>query len=202
MDLNNLPALFSFIQTHGYGVLLILTIIEGPVTTAAGAFAASLGLMNIYIVLLISILGDIIGDIFYFSLGKFGGRPLIEKYKKKTGLKESKIDHLNEGLEKHFLKTLAIIKLTPMLAPPGIILIGSSKISFKKMFFSSLLIIAPASIFFAFIGYYFGLASDSFISYYKLAREVLLLLIVIIIIIALLIEKRLVKKIAQKIDKD
>jgi len=191
---------FSFIQTHGYGVLLLGTLIEGPVVTAAGAFSASLGLFNLFIVLLISFAGDLIGDSIYFYIGRFGGKPIVEKHGHKIGLDKKRIKHTEFLLKKHFLKTLIVLKLTPLLAPPGLMIIGASKISFKKFLLNSLIVIIPASITFALLGYYLGLAFDSFFKYFKMAQEFFLVIIILVIIIAFLVEKNVFGKIARKLE--
>ena len=163
---------FSLIQTHGYWMLLIATLIEGPIATAAGAFAASLGLLNLFIVILISFSGDLIADTIYFYMGRKGKESIIDKYGHKFGFSKDRMKNIENLLKNHFFKTLAVIKITPMLAPPGIMVIGASKCSFKKFLISSLMIIIPASLTFAFVGYYFGLAADSFFKYFKMSKNI------------------------------
>ena len=193
--------IFSFIQTHGYGILLLGTILEGPVVTAAGAFAASLGLFNLGFVIIISFLGDIIGDTIYFFIGRYSGRHLIDKHGHKFGLKKKRMKSIELKLKQHFFKTLVVLKLTPMLAPPGLMLIGASRISFKRFLLNSLAIIIPASLLFATLGYTLGLAADSFFKYYKLAREFLLVIVIVVAIIAYGFEKKIFSKIAKRIEK-
>ena len=201
MSLGNVIDLVSLIQTHGYGVLILATIIEGPVATAAGAFAASLGLMNLFFVILISFAGDIISDSFYFYVGKFGGKPAIAKYGPKFGLHKGRMKKIEKLLKKHFIKTLFVMKITPMLAPPGLIMIGASKVSFKRLLFSCLLIIIPASLFYALMGYYLGLAMISFFKYFKMAREIILLLLILVILVAYLIENKIFSKLGRRIER-
>ncbi len=197
----NFIDIYSLVQIHGYWILMLATLIEGPVSTAAGAFAASVGALNLAIVILISFAGDILADSFYFFMGRFGRKPVIDKYGHKFGLNKGRMRSIEQHLNKNFFRTLAIIKITPMLAPPGLMMIGSSKISFKKLLFNSLLIIVPVSLFFALSGYYLGLGFVSFFRYFKIARDVLLVLVFLIIGIAYLMEKKLFTKIARKIGK-
>ena len=192
---------FSLVQIHGYWVLALATIIEGPIATAAGAFAASIGALNIFIVILISFSCEIIVDSFYFYMGKFGRKPVIDKYGPKFGLSNTRMKYIEKHLKHHFLRTLAIIKLTPMLAPPGLMIIGSSKISFKRLLSNSLLIMIPATLFFVLLGYYLGLALDSFFVYFKIARGILLVIVFLIIGIAYFMEKNLFSKITKIIEK-
>ena len=187
------------LQAHGYWVLLLATILEGPISTAAGAFAASLDILNIYLVILISFLGDLIGDSIYFFIGRYSRKPIIERYGGRVGITPARLVSIEGQLKKHFFKTLVLLKLTPLLAPPGLMLVGASKVSYKKFILSSLIIIIPTSLIFAALGFYIGAASFQFIKYYKLAREILFVIVIIVIVIAYLLEKKGMKKITDKI---
>jgi len=58
---------------YKYLILLPITIFEGPsISIVAGAFIAT-GYLNPFIVYGIVILGDMIGDTFYYCIGRFGG---------------------------------------------------------------------------------------------------------------------------------
>jgi len=59
---------FEFLKHYGYWVMLPLMIVEGPVVTLFAAIMASLGAFNVWIVLVFSILGDLIGDAIFYGL--------------------------------------------------------------------------------------------------------------------------------------
>lgn len=44
-------------------------VVEGPIVTSIAAFAASLGYLDIYMILIISLLGNLIPDILLFFIG-------------------------------------------------------------------------------------------------------------------------------------
>jgi len=68
------PATISTMLAHipdqGYIIMLIAMTFEGPIVTTLAAFGASLGLFSIFIVFLLSVLGDIIADSFLFYVGR------------------------------------------------------------------------------------------------------------------------------------
>jgi len=198
MEFTSLPGAFSFIQTHGYLMMFLGMIVEGPTVTTAAAFAASLGLLNIYLVLLISFTGDLVGDLIYFYMGRWKGRKAIEASRYKFGISKKKIKSLEKRLHKYFLPTLFVIKITPMLAPPGLMLIGASQVSFKKFLVSTLLLIIPASIGYTILGFYFGIAASSLFKYFNIAKELMLVFIFIAGIVAYFVEKRIFKKLSRK----
>ncbi len=129
--------------------------IEGPIVTTAASFAASLGYFNLFTVLILAILGDLIPDILYFAIGHWGRRKFLEKYGHYVGVTASRIAKLEKHFELHAGKTLIAIKLSP--APvPGLIIAGISKMPVKKYAKMALLISFPKILLFMALGFYFG----------------------------------------------
>ena len=194
MDLSNITSLNSalhIIQSHGYLIIFVIMIIEGPLITYFAAFAASLGLFNIYWVFVLSVLGNLVTDMVYFGIGKFGNIAFIRKYIPKS--KSRLINKLAKYIEKNTGKTLALIKIIPPLPTPGLILAGMSKLSFRKFFFYALLIGIPYSLFFTFLGYYSGVAFSTFEHYFKLGEVIIGILVVTILVFWFLFNRFAVK---------
>ncbi len=148
----------QWVIANGYWLLFIAMLIEGPAVTAAGAFAAALGYMNVYVVFLLSILGNLIPDIIYYLVGFWGQKGFAERYASQFGLTKERISRLENLSEHHAGKMLAVIKIIPFLATPGLILAGAFRIPVKKYIIWSLIITVPSSLFFLIVGYYFGAA--------------------------------------------
>jgi len=172
---------FSFHQS--YLILYILMIIEGPIVNAAASFAASLGYLNLFIIWIIAFLADLTADIFYYSIGRLGNHFILEKYENFFKMKAPFINKIKEGLAKHSIKTIIALKLTPFFSSPGLIIIGSSKIPFKKYVLVSSLTIIPMILFFSLIGYYFGVAFSNFYNYFGSIISLIITLIFLIIIL-------------------
>ncbi|MEK6945826.1 MAG: DedA family protein [Nanoarchaeota archaeon] len=195
----NPVSLFQFIQTTGYSIMLILMIVEGPIVTYVAAFAASLDIFNIYYVFILSFLGNIIGDLVVFGIGRMGKKVFIDKYVHKL-LREGRIKKIKDYLEKNPGRTIAAIKLTPTLPVPGIILAGASDIPLKKFVFYSALLSLAYSVLMTFLGFYSGVAFDSISKYVKYIEYIIggaILLAVIVYFLMRLISQ----KIANKIEK-
>lgn len=158
MDANTFQSSVQWIIANGYPLLFVALLIEGPAVTAAGAFAAALGYLNIYLVLLLSILGNLIPDVIYYLVGFWGHKQFAEKYASRFGLTKERIGHLEGLSHNHAGKMLTIIKIIPFLATPGLIIAGAVRIPLKKYIIWSLLITLPSSLFFLIVGYYFGAA--------------------------------------------
>jgi membrane-associated protein len=184
LDLTIFTSLLTFIQHNGYIIMFFLMFLEGPLVTYAYAFAASIGIYNIYIVFILSVLGNLIPDIIYFFIGRFGTKRFLEKYVQEKHI--TKIRHL---LENHTGKYLALVKIVPPFPFAGLVFAGMSNMSFKKYFFFVLLIGIPYSLFFTLAGFYSGIAFSTLSRYYLLGQLFLLLIVIIGIIFWLLIRK-------------
>lgn len=153
-------ALVNWVIAHGYLLYFLTALIEGPIVTSAAGVAAGLGYFSLPIVILISIFGDLIPDSLLYFIGYFGGRPLAEKYGRKFGLKEEHFKRLDVFLHRHVGKSLLFVKLTPIVPIPGVILIGSSKVKWRRFITALVLITIPKALFFSLLGFFSGRAYE------------------------------------------
>jgi len=192
-------SLLTFLQGNGYILLFILLIIEGPIITYVAAFAASLGIFNIYHVLILSLLGNLIGDLIVFLIGRLGKKVVIEKYVKSL-IKEERIERIKQYLKDNTGKTIAVIKLTPLLPVPGLILVGASDVPLRKFFFYSSIVTFAYSISMTLLGFYSGIAFNT-ISKYIQYIEFIIGGAVLLVIGAYFLIKYLSKKILKRLAK-
>lgn len=189
----------EWVLAHGYALFFVAMLIEGPVVTAAGAFVANLGYFNIFIVLLLSILGNLIPDVIFYALGYWGRFKLVNKYAHYFKLSPEKIAHLEYMAHKHAGKAITLSKLVPFLATPGLMIIGAVRMPLKKYVIWSLALILPSSLFFLIVGYYFGSAYNT-INHYLNMGGYLIIAGIILFIIVYLIYRKISKTIAERID--
>jgi membrane protein DedA with SNARE-associated domain len=195
----------QWVLQHGYPLLFIVMLIEGPVVTAAAAFAAALHYMNVWIVLLLSVLANLIPDLAYYAIGYWGRETVVNKYGHYVGITPERIATTERLAEQHSGKSLFIIKMVPFLATPGLILVGATKMDLKKYAFWSIAIIIPSSLLYLIIGYYFGAAYNTIDHYLHVGGYAIGAFIVVILAIAYLQRKyfsRLGKKIEKKIESE
>ena len=183
MGFFNFAGITQWVVGNGYWLLFLAMIIEGPVVTAAAAFAAALGLLDIWAVFLISILGNLIPDAIYYALGYWGRENIINNYGHYFRLTKEKVAELEAMIQKHAGKSLIAIKLVPFLATPGLIIAGASRMEIKKYIFWSIAVTLPSSLLYLLVGYYSGAAYSRFIHYiniggYIIAGGILLFILV------------------------
>ncbi len=161
-------------------------LIEGPIVTLIASFAAAGGVFNIYYVFLLSVLGNVIPDFVYFSLGRFLRKDRVEKLIHRLGLNKKNMLKLEGNLKKHSIKTIIFIKLFPFVPIPGIILAGFLRMPFKRFFTISIIVDFIAILAYIGIGYWAGVVGINIIKYLRLEKYLLPILLIILIIISLL----------------
>ncbi|HLF04676.1 MAG TPA: hypothetical protein VI855_05615, partial [Dehalococcoidia bacterium] len=82
----------EWVLRHGYILMFVAIVLEGPLTTIASAFGAALGYFNIYWVVALAFLGNLLPDCLYYFLGYWGGRPVLEKYGRPLGITRARLD--------------------------------------------------------------------------------------------------------------
>lgn len=157
----NLVQLFTAHSWTGYVVLFVVIFFEGPVATAFGGFAAAMGLIDPWIVMLLSILGNFIPDIILYVAGYKGVR-LIGKYGQRFGITAERMNAMGKLYENHSFSTLLVVKIIPTMAVPGLIAAGAVRMPLGKYSLMSFVIILLTSGLYLAIGYYSGAAYEKF----------------------------------------
>src|SRR4051812_25096332 len=111
-----LQSLPQLVERGGYGLLagsvvlealpLIGSLIPGHVIIVMAGFFAKLGALNIWIVLITTILSAIIGDIIGFAMGRKWGEPFLQKFSKRLFIKEEYIERTRKLLDTHTGKAI------------------------------------------------------------------------------------------------
>lgn len=187
VDLSTAAGILAFIQTQGYIIIFLIMVLEGAIITYVAAFLASLGYFNIYAILLLSIFGNLIPDIFLFFLGKYSRTNTVEKISKFFGFNHERIEKIERGFSNHAGKIIVSCKLIPGFAIPGLVLAGFSKVPFKKFFIISTTFNVSASVVLTLLGFYSGIAVESMLKYLKLESFALVVLGLLTIAIYFLI---------------
>lgn len=124
--------IFHFLQNYGYWMMLPLMIIEGPVVTIIAAMLASLGAFNWLIVLLLSIVGDMVGDILLFAAGYRWGMGFVRGFGKYLGITPALVERMEIYFQNHGGKTIFAVKSTTGLCWATFVAAGVVKMDFKK----------------------------------------------------------------------
>jgi membrane protein DedA with SNARE-associated domain len=148
--------ILNFLSDWGYFVILPLMIVEGPVVTILAAMLASFGIFNVWTVLIFSILGDIIGDVVLYWLGKTWGMSFVDKVGKYVGITRKLVLRMEKYFEVHGGKTILIVKSTTGLCWTTFVSAGIVKMDLNKFLKYSILGGVIWSGLLVIIGYFYG----------------------------------------------
>lgn len=190
--------LVQWVIGHGYFLFFIAAFLEGPLITAAAGVAAALGYYDLTLIILLSVLADLCADVVYYTVGYWGRRTLITRYGSYVGLTKERMEYLEHLLHRHVGKALIIIKLSPVIPVPGLIMVGLARVPLEKFIRTILLITLPRSVLFALIGLYAGRTYER-LSGIITSTQNLLAVITLIIFIAYIGYKKITTRIVEEI---
>jgi membrane protein DedA with SNARE-associated domain len=150
-----LGSTLAWLLSHGYSLMFVAMIFEGPLVIMAASFAASMGYFNLWIIIVLSVAGDLTGDLIWFALGRFGRIAFQHRVRRRFSTSQESMHRIGQLIEQHPGKALVAIKLAPFAAVPGLAAIGASRLSLLKFISFTLLIIAPKTAVFVVLGYLF-----------------------------------------------
>ncbi len=149
-------AIIQFLNEYRYWILLPLMIIEGPIVTLIAAFMASLGVFNIYAIFVLSVFGDMFGDILFYIFGRKSGMHFVDHVGHHIGITRELVIRMEKFFVRHGGKTIIIVKSTTGLCWATFIAAGIVKMPFYKFMGYSFVGGLMWSSFLVFTGYFFG----------------------------------------------
>ncbi|MDO8407692.1 MAG: VTT domain-containing protein [bacterium] len=149
--------IISLLETYKYLILFPLAIIEGPILTVIAGFLVSLGVMNIYIVYAIVVLGDIIGDALYYGIGRFGSG-FLHRHGHWIGITSDRLERTKVLYHTHHFKSVVLSKVVYGVGLIGMVVAGSLKMPYKRFMLAASLVSLAQSAILIIIGIFFGYA--------------------------------------------
>ena len=125
------------------------------------------------------VVGDVIGDVFMYAQGRWGGKPAVLKWGHHFGIKPEVIVRLEEHFENHPGKTLIFGKISHFFGGPVLIAAGMARMRLSKFLWFNFLATLPKSLILLLVGFYFGEAYvklDKFLTFAGLAAGILIVL--------------------------
>jgi membrane protein DedA with SNARE-associated domain len=154
-------------------------LIWGPPVTAAGAFGAALGHFNLWIVFALSLLTNLLSDAVFYAIGFWGRQEFVLNYGKYAGITKARLRIFEKLMAEHIGKAMTISKLVPLLALPGLVMAGVTRVPMRSYVWWAVIIAIPSSLVYLLVGFYFGAVYDQVERYLHLGGIVIALLIVL-----------------------
>jgi membrane protein DedA with SNARE-associated domain len=185
----------SWILKSSYAGMFLLMLAEGPVVIAFGGFGAKVGLFNVWLVLLLSVLGNFLPDFLCYGIGYYGRVWFINKLGKWLGITRERMAKVQTLYADHPFMTLFVVKTIPFLAPSGLAAAGAVRMPIGKFAFWSLIITIPSSGLYFLIGYLAGEGYARIVHYQEWALAV----IAIVIVVAVIAYSKFMAKLGRKL---
>ena len=185
-----LATILSYFLIYTYPVLFLVTFLaalilplpSGTLTMAAGAFASQ-GYLNFNYVILVATLGNVLGDLTGYFISFYFGRDFLIKIGFKKIIESKKYVFLEHNFTNHVSLIIFFTRsLFAFLGSTVNILSGLSKVSFKKFFIFDLLGEISYVLFFAVLGYIFGIEWEGIHDIAQWAYSIVSIIFVIIIL--------------------
>ena len=113
----------SLVDHYGYGGLLFVMAlgnIGAPIGSevvlpVAGALTAKGHLANVWLTIIVTVAGELLGGTAGYAIGRFGGRPLIDNYGKYVHLTHANLDRVHTFFEKYGAFAIFICRFVPVI---------------------------------------------------------------------------------------
>ena len=173
----------SLISTYGYWLMMFGALIEGETFLVAGGIAASSGMLQLPLLILLAFIGSSIHDNFFFLIGRVFGIRILQK-KPQWANKSEKVLSLLEKYGNFLIIALRFAYGFRTIIP---IVFGMSQIRWLRFFIIDVIGGILWSIIFVGGGYYFGRELTRFLhflhGYEKIAIRVSVVLVMLGIVV-------------------
>lgn len=154
-----ISTLFEWIQSLGYfGIMigLMIEVIPSEIVLAFGGFLVWSGDINYFGAVLFGTIGGVIAQIFVYWIGRYGGRPVLEKYGKYIFIQKKHIDHSEEWFNKYGTGVIFTARFIPVVRHAISVPAGISKMPLGKFTLLTTLAVIPWSALFVYLGMTLG----------------------------------------------
>ena len=176
-----LTSILGFAAYFRYPLITFGTIIEGPILMIASGFMYRLGFFELVPLFVAILIGDLIGDVAWYVVGRYFAEPVLSKHGKFVGITPERFEKIKELFTKYHEKILLFSKLTIGLgfAIGVLVVAGATKVSFKRFMAINLVgELFLVSMLLA-IGYFFGEVYSNISDNLKAGFVVLMVLIIL-----------------------
>lgn len=187
--MSTLSEVIGLLTLHKYAILLPVSILEGPIITVIAGFLVSKGILGFWLSYLILMIGDLVGDVVYYGIGRWGGRHFIHKWGKYMGLNENTVLKTEHHFKHHSIKTLAFGK-TQVIGGVVLAAAGMAKMPILKFLIINLLASLVKVMGLLILGYYFGHAYTSIQKYLGIYGEITVGILILVLLYFLIRKKK------------
>lgn len=154
-----IQSIFDLLSNLGYAGIalgLMVEVIPSEIVLAYGGYLVSIGKISFFGAMVAGTIGGIIAQWFLYWLGRYGGRPILNKYGKYILVRPSHIDLAQQWFNKYGTGVIFTARFIPVVRHAISIPAGIAKMSFAKFSLYTVLAIIPWSGLFLYLGMNLG----------------------------------------------
>lgn len=153
----------QFISSVGYiGIFILMTLesssipIPSEIVMPFAGYLAYQGIFNIFLIGIIGAAGCTTGSIISYQVGRYGGRPFIEKYGKYLLINKDHIKMAEKWFNKYGDKAVLFSRILPVVRTFISLPAGIGRYDIKKLITFSFIGSLPWCFALAYVGFYLG----------------------------------------------
>jgi membrane protein DedA with SNARE-associated domain len=178
-----LSVVTEILRDYGLWLLLPLAILEGPVVSVLAGWFSAMGLFNPWAAFAVMLLGDLLGDVLFYLIGRRGMAFLSRGWRRRLGLSAARVGAMARHFRDHGVKTLVIAKLTHAAGAVALVAAGAARMPLLPFVLANLASALPKVAALMALGWVFGAAIERVEGW--LARFTLIGLVVVLLVLAL-----------------
>lgn len=125
---------FPDLGVWSYVLLALLVATEGPLSTLLGATAAAAGILDVRLVFLAAVIGNVSGDLFWYAFGYSGRIELLLARSRRLESRRRHIERLKREMHTHAAKLIIFAKLAYGLIVPTLVAAGMARVPWRRWF--------------------------------------------------------------------
>lgn len=174
----------------GIAIGLMIEIIPSEIVLAYGGYMVSEGTIGFIGAIIAGVIGGTIAQIFIYWIGRYGGRPFLDKYGKYLLIKKHHIDMSENWFQKYGTGVVFSARFIPVVRHAISIPAGIAKMPFVKFVVLTVLAIIPWSILFVYLGIQLGSQWDDVENIAGTYTTPIMILAIVVIALYFVIKKR------------
>lgn len=174
----------------GIAIGLMIEIIPSEIVLAYGGYMVSEGTIGFIGAIIAGVIGGTIAQIFIYWIGRYGGRPFLDKYGKYLLIKKHHIDMSENWFQKYGAGVVFSARFIPVVRHAISIPAGIAKMPFLKFVVLTVLAIIPWSILFVYLGIQLGSQWDDVENIAGTYTTPIMILAIVVIALYFVIKKR------------
>ena len=158
---------------------LMLEVIPSEIVLSYAGYLVSTGSITFWGAVAFGTIGGVIAQLFIYWIGRYGGRPVLERYGKYILIQKKHIDYAEDWFNRYGTGVIFTARFIPVVRHAISIPAGIAKMSHAKFITLTTLAVIPWSIVFVYLGFKLGTEWESinkvagpYVKYFALAAIV------------------------------